>query len=30
MAGRAECVGGHLDIDNFERHQFRAKFATAF
>ena len=30
VAGRAEGVGRHLDVDNFERHQFRAKFATAF
>jgi hypothetical protein len=30
VAGRAEGAGGHLDLDNFERHQFRAKFATAF
>jgi hypothetical protein len=30
VAGRALGVGGHLDLDNFERHQFRAKFATSF
>jgi hypothetical protein len=30
VAGRAEGIGGHLDVDSFERHQFRAKFATAF
>jgi hypothetical protein len=30
VAGRASGVGGHRDLDNFERHQFRAKFATSF
>jgi len=30
VTGRAPGAGGHLDFDNFERHQFRAKFATSF
>jgi hypothetical protein len=30
VTGSAPGVGGHLDLDNFERHQFRAKFATSF
>jgi hypothetical protein len=30
VAGRASSVGGDLDLDNFERHQFRAKFAASF
>jgi hypothetical protein len=30
VVGRATGVGGNLDLDNFERHQFRAKFATSF
>jgi len=30
VAGRASGVGGNLDLDNFERHQFRAKLATSF
>jgi hypothetical protein len=30
LKGRASGVGGNLDLDNFERHQFRAKFATSF
>jgi hypothetical protein len=30
VAGRAMGVSGDLDLDNFERHQFRAKFATSF
>jgi hypothetical protein len=30
LAGSAAGRDGHLDLDNFERHQFRAKFATSF
>ena len=30
VVGRASGTGGALDLDNFERHQFRAKFATSF
>jgi hypothetical protein len=30
VTGRASGIDGHLDLDNFERHQFRAKFATSF
>ena len=30
LAGRASGVDRPLDLDNFERHQFRAKFATSF
>ena len=30
LAGHASGVRGNLDLDGFERHQFRAKFATSF
>jgi hypothetical protein len=30
LTGRASGVDRSLDLDNFERHQFRAKFATSF
>ena len=30
LTGRASGVDRPLDLDNFERHQFRAKFATSF
>ena len=30
VTGRAAGSGGSLDLDNYERHQFRAKFATSF
>jgi hypothetical protein len=30
LAGHASGIDRSLDLDNFERHQFRAKFATAF
>jgi hypothetical protein len=30
VAGRAEDVRGPLDLDNFERHQFRAKLSASF
>lgn len=30
LTGSATGGAGHLDLDNFERHQFRAKFATSF
>jgi hypothetical protein len=28
--GRAQGVSASLDLDNFERHQFRLKFAASF
>jgi hypothetical protein len=30
LTGSASGTDGHLDLDNFERHQFRAKFSTSF
>ena len=30
LAGRAKGLPGSLDLDNFERHQFRLKFAASF
>ena len=30
VAGRAENARGALDVDNFERHQFRAKLSASF
>ena len=30
LTGSAAGRDGHLDLDNFERHQFRAKFAASF
>jgi hypothetical protein len=30
LAGRAKGVPASLDLDNFERHQFRLKFAASF
>jgi hypothetical protein len=30
LAGRAKDVPASLDLDNFERHQFRLKFAASF